>query len=83
MWGRGGWDDWKATGRASYTGRNISGGKGSMNISFLFPLSGRAKMKGCHGEAWSCRGRKKKKKKMQSSQEIKKGQKLGVKIAGE
>lgn len=34
-----------------------------MNISFLFPLSGRAKMKGCHGEAWSCRGRKKKKKK--------------------
>ena len=35
-WGRGGWDDWKATGIASYTGRNISGRKGSVNIS-LFP----------------------------------------------
>ena len=34
-----------------------------MNVSFFSPLSGRTKMKGCHGEAWSCRGRKKGKKK--------------------
>lgn len=35
MWGKGGSDDWKKAGIASYTGRKISGRKGSMNISFL------------------------------------------------
>ena len=41
-----------------------------MNISFFYPLSGRTKMKGCHGEAWSCRGRKKGKKNAELSGDL-------------
>lgn len=37
LWGQGGWNDWKKTRIASYTGRNISGRKGSGDVSFFPP----------------------------------------------
>ena len=75
--GRGDWDDWRKTGIASCRVRKVPARKGSVNISFFFfPLveEGKWRAVGWSLVPWE----KGKKRKLQSNQEIKKGQKWGV-----